>query len=62
MATTKGWDRWVVITTEQTVVSLQGLQQLEDRILVDDWQRAWDEMTDEHLEGNSVEAVRHLKR
>ena len=48
-AAAKGW----VITTEQTVAGLQGLPQPAERI--DDWQRAWDEMTDVHLEGEGWE-------
>ncbi len=44
-AAAKGW----VITTEQTVAGLQGLPQPAERR--DDWQLAWDEMTDVHLEG-----------
>ncbi len=47
-AAAKGW----IITTERTVVGLQGLQQPAERI--DDWQRAWDEMTDVHLEGEDM--------
>jgi hypothetical protein len=42
---TRGW----TIAIEQTVAGLQGLPQPEDRI--DDWQRAWDEVADVHLEG-----------
>ena len=42
---TKKW----TITVEQTVAGLQGLPQPEEQI--GDWQRAWDEMTDIHLEG-----------
>ena len=42
---TKGW----TIAIEQTVAGLQGLPQPENRI--DDWQRAWDEVADTHLEG-----------
>ena len=44
-ASTKGW----VIAIEQTVAGLQGLPQPEARL--DEWQRAWDEVTDVHLEG-----------
>ena len=42
---TKAW----MITTEKTVAGLQGLPQPED--CLGDWQRAWDEMVDAHLEG-----------
>ena len=42
---TKGW----TIVVEQTVAGLQGLPQPEGHI--DDWQRAWDEIADIHLEG-----------
>jgi hypothetical protein len=45
-AAANGW-QWV-ITTEQTVAGLQGLTQPAERL--DDWQRAWDEMTDVHQE------------
>ncbi len=38
---------------EQTVAGLQGLPQPAERI--GDWQRAWDEMTDIHLEGEGWE-------
>ena len=38
-----------MITTEKTVAGLQGLPQPED--CLGDWQRAWDEMVDAHLEG-----------
>jgi hypothetical protein len=41
---TNGW----IIITEQTVAGLQGLLQPEDQIY--EWQRAWDEVTDLHLE------------
>ena len=57
---TKGW----IIIAEQTVAGLQGLPQPEDRIA--EWQRAWDEMTDRHLEGEEVQAdddmAAHRKR
>jgi ribonuclease HI len=49
MAVTKEW----VITTEQTVEGLLGLPQPEGQI--DEWQRAWDELTDVHLEGEGWE-------
>ena len=59
-AAAKGW----VITTEQTVAGLQGLPQPAERI--DDWQRAWDEMTDVHLEGEDqktdIDAATQRKR
>ncbi len=42
---TKGW----TIAVEQTVAGLQGLLQPEGHI--DDWQWAWDEIADTHLEG-----------
>jgi hypothetical protein len=42
---TNGW----IIVTEQTVEGLQGLPQQEEQI--DAWQLAWDEVTDELLEG-----------
>jgi len=48
-AVAKGW----IITTEQTVEGLLGLPQPEERI--DEWQRAWDELTDVHLEGEGWE-------
>ncbi len=41
----KGW----IITTEQTVAGLQGLQQPEE--LIPEWQCAWDELTDLKLDG-----------
>ncbi len=41
---TNGW----IIITEQMVAGLQGLQQPKDQIY--EWQRAWDEVTDLHLE------------
>jgi ribonuclease HI len=44
-ASTNGW----VIAVEQTVAGLQGLPQTEARL--DEWQRAWDEVADAHLEG-----------
>ena len=44
-ASTNGW----VIAVEQTVAGLQGLPQPEARL--DEWQRAWDEVADAHLEG-----------
>ena len=47
---TKGW----TIAIEQTVAGLQGLPQPENRI--DDWQRAWDEVADSHLEGEGEQA------
>jgi hypothetical protein len=47
---TNGW----IIIAEQTVAGLQGLPQPEDRIA--EWQSAWDEMTDLHLEGEEVQA------
>ena len=54
---------WIIIT-EQTVAGLQGLPQPEDRIA--EWQQAWDEMTDRHLEGEEVQAeddmAAHRKR
>jgi hypothetical protein len=43
-----------IIVTEQTVEGLQGLPQPEEQI--DAWQRAWDEVTDELLEGEEVPA------
>ena len=56
----KGW----TIITEQTVAGLQGLPQPEDRIA--EWQRAWNEMMDLHLEGEEVQAdadmAAHRKR
>ena len=46
------------------MAGLQGLPQPEDRIA--EWQRAWDEMTDRHLEGEEVQAeddmAAHRKR
>ena len=42
---TSGW----FLAIEQTVAGLQGLPQPAD--LIDDWQRAWDEISDIHLEG-----------
>jgi len=42
---TKAW----TVTVEQTVAGLQGLPQPED--CIGDWQRAWDEVADAHLEG-----------
>jgi ribonuclease HI len=57
---TRGW----TIAIEQTVAGLQGLPQPEDRI--EDWQRAWDEVTDMHLEGegeqDDVDAATQRKR
>ncbi len=47
---TNGW----IIVTQQTVAGLQGLQQPEEQI--DAWQLAWDEVTDELLEGDEVQA------
>ncbi len=47
---TNGW----IIVTEQTVAGHQGLQQPEE--LIDAWQLAWDEVTDELLEGEAVQA------
>jgi hypothetical protein len=47
----KGW----IITVEQTVAGLQGLQQPE--ALIDDWQRAWDEITDMQLDGEEERSV-----
>jgi len=47
---TKGW----IIVTEQTVAGLMGMQQPPER--VDEWQRAWDELTDVHLEGEEAPA------
>jgi hypothetical protein len=44
----------LTIVTEQTVEGLLGLPQPEDRM--SEWQRAWDEMEDMHLEGEG-EAV-----
>jgi hypothetical protein len=44
-ASTNGW----VVAVEQTVAGLQGLLQPEARL--DEWQRTWDEVADEHLEG-----------
>ncbi len=59
-AAAKGW----VITTERTVAGLQRLPQPAERI--DDWQRAWDEMTDVHLEGEDqqtdIDAATQRKR
>ncbi len=59
-AAAEGW----VITTEQTVAGLQGLPQPAERI--DDWQRAWDEMADVHLEGEDeqtdIDAATQRKR
>ena len=49
MSANKGW----VITTEQTVEGLLGLPQPEEKI--HEWQRAWDELTDFHLEGEGCE-------
>ena len=43
-----------LLISEQTVAGLQGLPQPEDRIA--EWHRAWDEMTDRHLEGEEVQA------
>jgi hypothetical protein len=43
-ASTKG----LTIAIEQTVAGLQGLTQPDDQI--DEWQRAWDEVTDTTLE------------
>ena len=40
--------------TEQTVAGLLGLSQLEDRL--GEWQRAWDEIEDMHLEDEGVPA------
>ena len=48
-SSTKGW----TFAIEMTVAGLQGLPQPEDRIA--EWQRAWDEMTDLHLEGEEVQ-------
>jgi hypothetical protein len=45
---TNGW----IIVTEQTVEGLQGLQQPE--VQINAWQGAWDEVTDELLEGEEV--------
>jgi ribonuclease HI len=42
---TSGW----TLAIEQTVAGLQGLPQPAD--LINDWQRAWDEVSDIHLEG-----------
>ena len=39
---------------EQTVAGRQGLQQPADQI--DEWQRAWDEVTDMYLEGEEEQA------
>ena len=59
-AFTKGW----VIAIEQTVAGLQGLPQPEARL--DEWQRAWDEVQDAHLEGegerNDSDAATQRKR
>jgi ribonuclease HI len=41
-------NEWIIVT-EQTVEGLQGLPQPEEQI--DAWQRAWDEVTNELLEG-----------
>jgi hypothetical protein len=49
-ASTKGW----VIAIEQTVAGLQGLPQPEARL--DEWQRAWDEVADVHLEGEGEQS------
>jgi len=49
-ASTKGW----VIAIEQTVAGLQGLPQPEARL--DEWQRAWDEITDMHMEGEGEQS------
>jgi ribonuclease HI len=49
-ASTKGW----VIAIEQTVAGLLGLPQPEARL--DEWQRAWDEVTDVHLEGEGEQS------
>ncbi len=57
---TKGW----VIAIEQTVAGLQGLPQPKNQL--DEWQRAWDEVADGHLEGEGdqsdipAEAARRL--
>ncbi len=53
MAAAKGW----VINTEQTVAGLQGLPQPAEGM--DDWQRAWDEMTEVHVEG-TLTLMQHL--
>ncbi len=42
------------------MVGLQGLQQPEDQI--DTWQRAWDEVTDLHLEGKEVQAYTDMAK
>jgi hypothetical protein len=47
---TNGW----IIVTEQTVEGLQGLQQPE--VQINAWQQAWDEVTDEPLEVEEVQA------
>jgi hypothetical protein len=39
---------------EQTVAGLQGLPQPADQI--EEWQRAWDEVTEMHLEGEEEQA------
>jgi hypothetical protein len=45
---------------EQTVAGLlQGLPQPEERI--DDWRRAWDEMTDVHLECEDLQSSNPAK-
>ena len=41
-------DHWTIVT-EQTVAGLLGLPQSEDRL--GEWQRAWDEIEDMHLDG-----------
>ena len=57
---TSGW----TLAIEQTVAGLQGLPQPAD--LLDDWQRAWDEVADEDLEGegeqDDVDAATPRKR
>ena len=47
---TRGW----TMAIEQTVAGLQGLPQPADQI--EEWQRAWDEVTDMHLEGEEEQA------
>ena len=49
-ASTKDW----VIAIEQTVAGLQGLPQPEARL--DEWQKAWDEVNEVHLEGEGEQS------
>jgi hypothetical protein len=47
---------WIIVTEqkEEGIQAFQGLQQPEEQINA--WQQAWDEVTDELLEGEEVQA------